>query len=105
MSLKRSECDCKELKCFCGLPLFMMDHLQLPCCDKGKYHVLCISKRTNCVECNEEFSKHIKMFINNAHAMVMQKFKKEQKNELKRKKTRKECQKLIKDTIFVKYFT
>ena len=105
MSVKRIECDCKELQCFGGLPLFMMDHIQLPCCDEGKYHVLCISNQTNCLKCKEEFNKHIKKFIQNTEAIIMNKFQKEQNNELKRSKTRKQLQRLINNVILVKYFT
>ena len=105
MSLKTIECDCKDLQCFCGLPLFMMDHLQLPCCGEAKYHVLCISNQTKCFKCNKEFDKFIKRHIQNAEAIVLQKLQKEEKFELKRLQAREQLQRLINSTIFVKYFT
>ena len=104
MSAKKIECNCKEVQCSCGLPLFMMDHLQLPCCNEAKYHVLCISNHTKCLKCKKDFNEHVILFVQNAQAIIMQKFRKEQSNELKRLKARKKLQLSIIDKIFVKYF-
>ena len=103
MYATRTKCYCKESRCICQLPLFAMDHLELPCCTEAKYHVLCISKHSKCLKCKKEFNEQIKLFIKNAEALMIQKFDKEKIVESKRSKARKQLQKTINDVIFVKY--
>lgn len=103
MSVTKDHCDCKELKCFCGLPLYAMDHLQLPCCVEGKYHVLCIQNQQQCPKCKQIFYEDIKEVIENAEIIVMKKYSMEQKLESRREKARKQLQESIDNLILRKF--
>ena len=94
MSFHRVSCHCKLEKCFCGIPLAFMPHLQLPCCDGARFHVLCIENKNKCFKCHQEFDQNIKDYISKVFHELMVQFEsyqliQEQRNnqriELKRK--------------------
>ena len=65
---------CSTKQCYCKLPLKMMDHIQLPCCNDSIHHVICMINKVSCPNCKKKFNKQILDYICNAN----QKMKKKQ---------------------------
>ena len=82
MKIHNIKCDarCVTTLCFCKLPLNLMDHIQLPCCN-SMFHVFCIAKQLNCPYCENKINKSI---INEVNSILIKK-----KNENKEKEKRK----------------
>ena len=92
---------CINSRCFCDLPIYLMDHIQLPCCNKSLHHVDCISNKQKCPNCEIEFNQEVKTYIKNVKSMVYEKLKelekRKEKQDLLRKPMQLEVYKMIKE--------
>ena len=83
---------CINARCYCGLPIFLMDHIQLPCCNKALHHVSCISKKSKCPNCDTKFDVETKTCIKNVESTVFEKLKEIEKRKQKQNSLRKHIQ-------------
>lgn len=74
MCTRKVNCNCGTEKCFCGILLKDMDHVEIACCDKAIYHVLCIFSSKKCPKCKKSFDESTKKMIKCAEALVMEKY-------------------------------
>lgn len=63
--------DCMKSECICKLPIFIWDHIQLSCCSKSLYHVVCITGQSKCIYCKKEFNQKMMKAIKKAENKIL----------------------------------
>ena len=90
---------CLVARCYCNLPLFVMDHVQLPCCNEAVHHVLCICEKSICPDCRKLFSGQTKKYIKNLKNRILLDLQKKENREQKQRIFRKHIEKEVKKII------
>lgn len=90
---------CFKNDCFCGLPIILMEHVQLPCCNDSIHHVNCIMNESSCPNCKRKFDKQTLNYIQNVNEKVIQKQIKQQIEKKAREPKQKMLRKQIKETV------
>ena len=93
--------DCMKSACICELPIFIMDHIQLMCCNKS-YHVLCIADKTTCLNCKQEFDHQTIKAIKHTERKILEKYQKQQLGEKKRILLRKDINKQVYEILLLR---
>ena len=75
---------CITSRCYCSLPIYLMHHIQLPCCNEALHHVICISKKSKCPNCERKFTQEINTYIQNVKCIISEKLKDLQKKNKKK---------------------
>lgn len=92
---------CINSHCCCNLPIYLMYHIQLPCCKDSLHHIDCIVNKSKCPNCKIKFEQDTKTYINNVKTVVYEKLKeietRKQKQNLLRKNIQLEVNKMIKE--------
>ena len=86
---------CITKKCFCNLPISLADHIELKCCRKSVYHVVCIIKHDKCPYCLRKFNDNTLKAIKMTQTKVLEKIDKKKEIEKKKSFLRKQINKKV----------